>query len=348
MSLTPKKFVDANGLTHFAENYPSNEVLGAVVDAIDDELENKVDNDDLPIKIITLTPTNNLYRDKFPIFTMDCSCTELETAFQTKTCIVKGSVQGQTTYNMLTSHHSDLEQLFADDGIYHVYNVIISCRMDIDGGVIYQQGALMTSQLYETMCILFISTSRMLPWINDSDGSWYNDVTGELDLDALKDSLDTIRAAIPTDISELSDESGALQVPTDISDLSDTNSLIPTDIGDLSDDNGLLFSGSYNDLTHKPTNISAFTNDAGYLTQHQDLTNYALLASPALTGTPTGPTAAAGTNTTQLATTAFVQSAVAASTITVDTTITQNSTNAISSGAVYAALGDIETLLEAL
>lgn len=34
------------------------------------------------------------------------------------------------------------------------------------------------------------------------------------------------------------------------------------------------------------------------------------LASPALTGTPTAPTAASGTNTTQLATTAFVQTAV--------------------------------------
>lgn len=37
---------------------------------------------------------------------------------------------------------------------------------------------------------------------------------------------------------------------------------------------------------------------------------YAPLASPALTGTPTAPTAASGTNTTQLATTAFVQTAV--------------------------------------
>jgi hypothetical protein len=36
------------------------------------------------------------------------------------------------------------------------------------------------------------------------------------------------------------------------------------------------------------------------------------LASPALTGTPTGPTASQGTNTTQLATTAFVVAAVAA------------------------------------
>jgi hypothetical protein len=36
------------------------------------------------------------------------------------------------------------------------------------------------------------------------------------------------------------------------------------------------------------------------------------LASPALTGTPTAPTASGGTNTTQIATTAFVQSAVSA------------------------------------
>ena len=39
-------------------------------------------------------------------------------------------------------------------------------------------------------------------------------------------------------------------------------------------------SGSYNDLTNKPTiptvptNVSAFTNDAGYLTSHQSLANY--------------------------------------------------------------------------
>lgn len=41
-----------------------------------------------------------------------------------------------------------------------------------------------------------------------------------------------------------------------------------------------------------------------------DNTAYAPLASPALTGTPTAPTAASGTNTTQIATTEFVQTAV--------------------------------------
>ena len=38
---------------------------------------------------------------------------------------------------------------------------------------------------------------------------------------------------------------------------------------------------------------------------------YAPIASPTFTGTPTAPTASAGTNTTQIATTAYVTTAVA-------------------------------------
>lgn len=41
-----------------------------------------------------------------------------------------------------------------------------------------------------------------------------------------------------------------------------------------------------------------------------DLSGYATLASPAFTGTPTAPTATAGTNSTQIATTAFVKNAI--------------------------------------
>ena len=43
-----------------------------------------------------------------------------------------------------------------------------------------------------------------------------------------------------------------------------------------------------------------------------DLSSYAPIASPALTDTPTAPTAAAGTSTTQIATTAFVKAEAAA------------------------------------
>ncbi len=43
-----------------------------------------------------------------------------------------------------------------------------------------------------------------------------------------------------------------------------------------------------------------------------DITNKASLASPTFTGTPAAPTAAQGTNTTQLATTAFVNAEISA------------------------------------
>ena len=56
------------------------------------------------------------------------------------------------------------------------------------------------------------------------------------------------------------------------------------------------------------TNIAIAQSAVTNLTT--DLAAKAPLASPDLTGTPTAPTANAGTNTTQIATTAFVQSAV--------------------------------------
>ncbi|KVE99255.1 hypothetical protein [Burkholderia vietnamiensis] len=69
--------------------------------------------------------------------------------------------------------------------------------------------------------------------------------------------------------------------------------------------------------------------------------SYALLASPAFTGTPTAPTAAAGTNTTQLATTAFAQNAVTGggnagsfTTLTASGLITPSTTSGIKGTAV--------------
>jgi len=51
-------------------------------------------------------------------------------------------------------------------------------------------------------------------------------------------------------------------------------------------------------------------------------TSFAPLASPALTGTPTAPTAGGGTNTTQLATTAFVQGEIGSTWNTYTPTVT--------------------------
>lgn len=61
----------------------------------------------------------------------------------------------------------------------------------------------------------------------------------------------------------------------------------------------------------KLSNISV-TQAVDLDTMELDIALKAPLASPTFTGTPTAPTAAPGTNTTQLATTAFIQAAVAA------------------------------------
>jgi len=76
---------------------------------------------------------------------------------------------------------------------------------------------------------------------------------------------------------------------------------------------GGIDQGSVSGLTSSLTTINAnvATNTTAIATETaRALAAEALLAplaSPALTGTPTAPTAAAGTSTTQLATTAFVQ-----------------------------------------
>lgn len=76
-----------------------------------------------------------------------------------------------------------------------------------------------------------------------------------------------------------------------------------------------------------------------------DLSTYAPLASPALTGTPTAPTAASGTNTTQIATTAFVQNALtnmgAGGSEMVDVTITGTTSSASFSTNPYNAIKDV-------
>lgn len=66
------------------------------------------------------------------------------------------------------------------------------------------------------------------------------------------------------------------------------------------------------------------------------LNKKANLSSPTLTGTPKAPTAAKGTNSTQIATTAFVATALAT-----DEEPTKNSNKFVTSGAVYNAIQEV-------
>lgn len=82
------------------------------------------------------------------------------------------------------------------------------------------------------------------------------------------------------------------------------------------------------DLASYVTTAALTATLAGYVTTGS-LSGYAPLASPAFTGVPTAPTASSGTNTTQLATTAFVISSVSGSNVSLNTNGYQIGTNGL-------------------
>lgn len=63
--------------------------------------------------------------------------------------------------------------------------------------------------------------------------------------------------------------------------------------------------------------------------------------SPHLSGTPTAPTAAGGTNTTQIATTAFVNTAISSATSSLGTMSTQNANNVSITGGSITGITDL-------
>ena len=91
------------------------------------------------------------------------------------------------------------------------------------------------------------------------------------------------------------------------------------------------------------------TTGSSKLVKSSDLSSYAPKASPALTGTPTAPTAAAGTNTTQIATTAFVATAVSskAPTSHASTATTYGVGTTSNYGHVKISNGDADTVATA-
>lgn len=100
----------------------------------------------------------------------------------------------------------------------------------------------------------FVTSQEKETWNNKSDfGGSYNDLTN--------------KPNIPTKTSDLINDSGFIDNTAD-------NLMNYTKTTNLS---AVATSGSYNDLSNKPsiptvpTNVSAFVNDAGYLTAHQDI-----------------------------------------------------------------------------
>jgi hypothetical protein len=93
--------------------------------------------------------------------------------------------------------------------------------------------------------------------------------------------------------------------------------------------------------------ITSFNNITGYTASGATgttSTNLVFSASPTLTGTPLAPTAAPGTNTTQIATTAFVGAAVTAATGSLGTMSTQNANNVAITGGTWTTGGSINSI----
>lgn len=124
---------------------------------------------------------------------------------------------------------------------------------------------------------------------------------------------------------------------------------VPTKTSDLTNDSGYITSADVPEGAAASTTTPKMDGTATVGTEtafargdhvHPTDTSRAPLASPTFTGTPAAPTAAAGTNTTQLATTAFVQAAISGKqdTLTFDSAPTSGSSNPVTSGGLYTTL----------
>jgi len=108
---------------------------------------------------------------------------------------------------------------------------------------------------------LYFTQSRARYSISGSGDMTYDPATG------------VIGVTVPKDISDLNDSQNLLDhFSGDYNDLT-SRPTIPSDVGNLTDVTGLLFDGNYQSLTNKPSQLSDFANDVGYVTSIDIPTN---------------------------------------------------------------------------
>ena len=110
---------------------------------------------------------------------------------------------------------------------------------------------------------------------------------------------------------------------------------VPTKTSDLTNDSNFVADANYSHITVDSSLSSSSENPVQNKVINSALGDKAPLASPALTGTPTAPTASAGTSTTQIATTAFVAAAIAAASIGIQFEIVQSLPASGSTNTIY-------------
>ena len=168
-----------------------------------------------------------------------------------------------------------------------------------------------------------------LPTPGGDDGTW-----GPILNDFLEVSLNSDGTLNAAEVSAAIEPSGV--TPATYGDSTHVAQVTVDAQGFVTDVTDVSISGSIGGVTSVFTRTGAVTATSGDYSVGQ-ITGAAALASPALTGTPTAPTATGGTNTTQIATTAFVTGAVAT---TVPTVALTGDVTSPGSGSAVTTLAD--------
>jgi hypothetical protein len=189
---------------------------------------------------------------------------------------------------------------------------------------------------------------------NVGNGLDYDDATGAISVDPSEFTLNSIGAPSAA-VALNSQKITGLATPTDSTDASTkgyVDGLITTEVSNrntaISTAVSNLVDGAPDLLNTLNELAAAINDDANYTTTITTaLGTKAPLASPDLTGVPTAPTAAANTNTTQIATTAFAKAeadaaqSAAEATASGDATSKANAAQAAAEATASSALSGV-------
>lgn len=145
------------------------------------------------------------------------------------------------------------------------------------------------------------------PEVGASESSWGTKIN--TNLDSLDDLLDGTTAITPN-LTAGSWKINGVAVTSTAAELNALDGITST-VAELNKLDGVTSSTAELNILDGVTATTAELNYMDGVTSNvqTQINTKANLASPSLTGTPTAPTASSGTNTTQVATTAFVETA---------------------------------------
>ena len=176
---------------------------------------------------------------------------------------------------------------------------------------------------------------------NSISSSTTNIISNTVSITANTTAIDNLNSNITSNTSSITTNTSAITANTSAINTNTTAIATEATTARAAE---LVLTNSVNSNTASFTsNTNAIAaNTASILTNTSDIALRATLVSPTFTGTPTAPTAAAGINTTQLATTAFVNNATSninASSISRTVALSQGGTGQTTIAGLKSVLG---------